>query len=168
MKPLKESGTAPVVHRRSGKIAKVSKLFSAVSHSRSTKGDDERDEDTPPTFEADIFETNYPDADRSHSDETETNTDADDLSVRSISTLTPENEREEAPDTLENPFISPVLSTVQGQGEHLFVFIKTSKKRGKKLEALAKERGGLLTNFISVQSSGTVEQHMQKILDKYE
>merc|ERR1712137_74796 len=94
MKPLKESGTAPVVHRRSGKIAKVSKLFSAVSHSRSTKGDDERDEDTPPTFEADIFETNYPDADRSHSDETETNTDADDLSARSISTLTPENERE--------------------------------------------------------------------------
>ena len=59
--PSSRVGASPMIAtRRTGKIAKVSKLFSAVSHAGRTRGDDKEDDDnrdeTAPA-EVDIFET---------------------------------------------------------------------------------------------------------------
>ena len=51
--------------------------------------------------------------------------------------------------------------------ENLFIFIKTSKKRGQKLETLAKSQGGILRNYIPIQASAEIEEVMLQILTKF-
>ena len=66
-------------------------------------------------------------------------------------------------------FKSAPVITLQGEpAENLFVFIKTSKKRGIKLEELAQRCGGILANYIPIQTTSGVEQYIQQILEKYE
>jgi len=68
--------------------------------------------------------------------------------------------------TTLQPKTVQIFSDEASSDRNLFVFIKTSKKRGQKLEHLARTKGGILTNYCSISSYADFEEPLTQILTK--
>jgi len=161
--PMKSSSKKELLQNRKGKIAKVSKLFSAVSHSRAHKPETEKDGDDSPGYDPEevaIFQQRR---------EYEGSSDeATEIDFGRKNRNKPEELSTSGPvaDFLHQPF----ASNIDDEGEHqnsLF-FLVTHKQKSNRFQQIVNGREQFFCNCFFTKAIGDIEEVFISILNKYE